>query len=80
LWGKVGLQLRLREGDRQDCALPPPQGGNGLLERPAIASTVVQQGHQSALVGARKGEAVDIIRMKRRVADLSRGPTLHDTP
>jgi hypothetical protein len=79
LWGNVGLQLRLREGHRQDRGLPPPQGGNGLLERPAIESKVVQQGHQSALVGARIGETVDIVRMKRRVADLSRGPTLHHT-
>jgi hypothetical protein len=53
--GKVCLQLRLRESNRQHCDLSFPQGGNGLLEGPAIDPKVVQQGDQGALVEARIG-------------------------
>jgi hypothetical protein len=52
---KVGLQLRLSEGHRQDRDLPSPQGGDGLLERPTIDPKVVQQSDEGALVGARIG-------------------------
>jgi hypothetical protein len=55
LRGKVCLQLRLREGNRQDRDLPSSQGRNGLLERPAIDSKVVQQSDYGALVEARIG-------------------------
>jgi hypothetical protein len=38
---KVGLQLYLREGNRQDRNLPFPQGGDGLLKRPGIDPKVM---------------------------------------
>jgi hypothetical protein len=41
LRGKVGLQLFLREGNRQDRYFPFPQGCEGLLEGPGIDPTVV---------------------------------------
>ena len=55
LLGKVRLQPRQRESDRQDRDFPFPQGCDGLLERPGIDPPVVQQGDQGALVGARIG-------------------------
>jgi hypothetical protein len=64
LRGKVCLQLRLREDHREDRDLPFPQGCDGLLERPGIDPKVVHQGDQGALVGARIGSSVYVVRIE----------------
>ena len=73
------MQLRLREGHRQDCDFPFPQGCNGLLERPVIDPPVVQQGDQGVFIRARIGYAVNIVLIKLNIAYLIGRPTPYNT-